>query len=38
VADDGSKQISQILNGIDQLLPELESIYKDIHSHPELSM
>jgi hippurate hydrolase len=38
VADHGSKQISQILNGIDQLLPELESIYKDIHSHPELSM
>lgn len=24
--------------GIDALLPELESIYKDLHAHPELSM
>ena len=23
---------------VNQLLPELEPIYKDIHSHPELSM
>jgi hippurate hydrolase len=35
---DGGKQISEILAGMNQLLPELESIYKDIHSHPELSM
>ena len=27
-----------ILANLDGLLPELETIYKDIHSHPELSM
>ena len=27
-----------ILANVDTLLPELEAIYKDIHSHPELSM
>src|SRR5947199_3262290 len=27
-----------ILTNVDTLLPELEAIYKDIHSHPELSM
>src|SRR5689334_18289471 len=26
------------LNGLDGLLPELEALYKDVHSHPELSM
>lgn len=26
------------LPGIDRLLPELEALYKDVHSHPELSM
>ncbi|HEY3267655.1 MAG TPA: M20 family metallopeptidase [Armatimonadota bacterium] len=27
-----------VLTHLDSLLPELETIYKDIHSHPELSM
>ncbi len=27
-----------ILKGLDQLIPDLESLYKDVHSHPELSM
>jgi amidohydrolase len=26
------------LSGIDNLLPDLEALYKDVHSHPELSM
>ena len=30
-----SEHVVANLNG---LLPELETIYKDIHSHPELSM
>ena len=32
------KSTSDILSSVDQLLPDLESLYKDIHSHPELSM
>jgi amidohydrolase len=31
-------QSASIRRGLDALLPALESIYKDIHSHPELSM
>ncbi len=27
-----------VLQGIDDLLPDLEALYKDVHSHPELSM
>ena len=27
-----------VLANLEGLLPELEAIYKDIHSHPELSM
>src|ERR1044071_4154281 len=27
-----------VLHHLDGLLPDLESIYKDVHSHPELSM
>ena len=30
--------INTLNNATDLLLPELENIYKDIHSHPELSM
>jgi len=29
---------SRLLSGLDELLPQLEDAYKDIHSHPELSM
>ena len=27
-----------VLTTLDALLPELETLYKDVHSHPELSM
>lgn len=29
---------SVILRDLSKLMPDLEAIYKDIHSHPELSM
>jgi metal-dependent amidase/aminoacylase/carboxypeptidase family protein len=32
------KDSSARLQGLPELLPTLESIYKDIHAHPELSM
>ena len=32
------KDSSALLAGLPQLLPSLESIYKDVHAHPELSM
>jgi amidohydrolase len=32
------KQSGKILANLDGLLPDLESLYKDLHSHPELSM
>lgn len=41
-ADRSSKESAAgsdtILAGLNDLLPELEALYKDIHSHPELSM
>ena len=33
-----SSSSEPVLASLDDLLPELETIYKDIHSHPELSM
>src|SRR5689334_9159808 len=27
-----------VLRNLDELLPDLEALYKDVHSHPELSM
>lgn len=33
-----SSSSEHVLANLDGLLPELETIYKDIHSHPELSM
>jgi hippurate hydrolase len=27
-----------VLRNLDGLLPDLEALYKDVHSHPELSM
>jgi len=33
-----STPVAPVLANLDGLLPELETIYKDIHSHPELSM
>ena len=32
------KSAATCLAGIEKLLPQLETLYKDIHSHPELSM
>jgi metal-dependent amidase/aminoacylase/carboxypeptidase family protein len=31
-------QSQNVLSNFGTLLPDLESVYKDIHSHPELSM
>ncbi len=33
-----TKTSENVLESIGDLLPDLESVYKDIHSHPELSM
>lgn len=33
-----SKPANLLQHAVQKLLPELESLYKDIHSHPELSM
>jgi hippurate hydrolase len=33
-----SKSAASVLAGLGSLLPDLESLYKDIHAHPELSM
>ena len=33
-----STAVQRVLANLDGLLPELESLYKDIHAHPELSM
>jgi hippurate hydrolase len=38
MADRTEPQSASMLRPLDALLPELESVYKDIHSHPELSM
>src|SRR5256714_14052026 len=27
-----------VLKNLDRLIPDLEALYKDVHSHPELSM
>ena len=35
---DNAQQAHSILTNLGALLPDLESVYKDIHSHPELSM
>lgn len=32
------RDTASVLAGLEQLLPSLEAVYKDIHSHPELSM
>ena len=33
-----AQQAENVLANLETLLPDLESVYKDIHSHPELSM
>jgi amidohydrolase len=36
--ENAKQQAQKILANLPTLLPDLESVYKDIHSHPELSM
>lgn len=38
MSDTGSNRSAIILANLKSLLPDLETVYKDIHSHPELSM
>ena len=33
-----SKNSAGVLANLGDMLPRLESVYKDIHAHPELSM
>ena len=35
---DKAQEANSALSNLGTLLPDLESVYKDIHSHPELSM
>src|SRR5690348_18091751 len=35
---DNTPQAQSVLADLSSLLPDLEAVYKDIHSHPELSM
>ncbi len=35
---DRKTQETSVLQNLDPILPDLEALYKDIHSHPELSM
>ncbi|MBK0392468.1 amidohydrolase [Ramlibacter algicola] len=38
MARDAATAADPILDGLDAMLPALEVLYKDLHSHPELSM
>ncbi len=38
MSEEAKQQAKNVLANLPKLLPDLESIYKDIHSHPELSM
>ena len=38
MSQEAQRQTEKILAGLDGLLPDLEAIYKEVHSHPELSM
>src|SRR5689334_18972965 len=38
MSENGKKQAQNVLENLNPLLPDLESVYKHIHSHPELSM
>jgi len=38
MSENGKQQSQRVLSDLGTLLPDLESVYKDIHSHPELSM
>ena len=38
MSENAEQQARNVLANLPTLLPDLESVYKDIHSHPELSM
>jgi amidohydrolase len=38
MTENAKEQVQSVLSNLGTLLPELEYVYKDIHSHPELSM
>jgi len=38
MSQDTQQPSANVLANLGTLLPDLESLYKDIHSHPELSM
>ena len=38
MSENAKQQAEKVLANLGMLLPDLESVYKDIHSHPELSM
>jgi hippurate hydrolase len=38
MSENVKQQAQNVLSNLGTLLPDLESVYKDIHSHPELSM
>ncbi len=38
MSEQAQRHSADVLEGLSTLLPNLESVYKDIHSHPELSM
>jgi amidohydrolase len=38
MTDNAKQQAQNVLSNLSTLLPDLESVYKNIHSHPELSM
>jgi len=38
MSQDTQRQLAGILAGLSGLLPDLESLYKGVHSHPELAM
>jgi amidohydrolase len=38
MTENAQQQAQNVLSNLGTLLPDLESVYKDIHSHPELSM
>ena len=38
MSQEGQQHSENVLTNLGTVLPDLESLYKDIHSHPELSM
>lgn len=38
MTDESQKSAAETLDGLDDIRSDLESLYKDVHAHPELSM